>query len=254
MQRDTLGVRRNEEQRNTVFVACRAAFAGRDDEHVGVFSVDHNSLATVQHHVVAIDLGRGGHLVQVIAAGGFAMGKGHLQRAADHLFDVGLLVVVAQIGNQTAAQNGRIKERFDHACAAQFLEHNCDVETSAAKAALIFGEQCANDPQFGQTVPDIRGKTGVALEDFVTRCRVVFVAQETAQTVLQHLAFFCQVEVHAPPPIVVLAMIWRWISFEPPKIDSLRLLKYCAATGPAFNGSGSARFDPSIASDANGIA
>ena len=182
------------------------------------------------------------------------MGKSHLQRATDQLFDVSLLVFITQVSNQTAAQNGGIKEGFDHACAAQFLEHDGDVETSAAKAALIFGEQCADNAQFGQTVPDVRGKAGVAFKDLVAGCRIVFVAQETAQTVLQHLAFFCQVEVHAPPPIVVLAMIWRWISFEPPKIDSLRLLKYCAATGPAFNGSGRARFDPSIASDANGIA
>jgi hypothetical protein len=30
-----------------------------------------------------------------------------------------------------------------------------------------------------------------------------------------------------------LVMISRWISFEPPKIESLRWLKYCEASGAA---------------------
>ena len=182
------------------------------------------------------------------------MGEGELQRAADQLLDMLLLFFGPEVGDQPPGQHGAVQKRFDHPGAAQFFEDHGEVETRAAETALLFCEERADHAQFGQTFPDLGRIAGLAFKDAVACFGVVFVAQEPPQAVLQHLAFFGQVEIHLPPPSMVLAMIWRWISLEPPKIDSLRLLKYCAATGPASLGSGSASLLPATASEAKGIA
>ena len=154
------------------------------------------------------------------------MGKGQVQRPADHLVEQRPLARVTQRGDQPSAQDRGVEKGLDHAGAAQFLEHGGDVETGAAKAALILGEQRADDAQFRQFGPDRGAHPRIALEDLVAGLGGVLVGQIAPQRVLQHLPFFGQREIHVPqPPILTLAMIPRWISFEPPKIDSFLLLK-----------------------------
>ena len=160
------------------------------------------------------------------------MGEGKVQGSGDHIADQRLLVLVPQRRDQPAAEQRGVEEGLDHPGAAQLLEDHRDVETGAAEAALRLGEERADHPQIGEGAPDLGAEAGLALQDRVARRGGVAVGQEAAQAVLQHLALVGQIEVHFPPPSLTLAMIPRWISFEPPKIDSLRLLKYSAATGP----------------------
>ena len=124
------------------------------------------------------------------------MGKGQLQRAGDHLFHVRLLVVVAEVGDQAAAQDGGVEKGFDHAGTAQFLEHGGDVETRTPESALVFGKERADHAQFGQFGPDFGRHAAVAFQDLVAHCGAVFVAQIASERVLKHLAFFCQFKIH----------------------------------------------------------
>ncbi len=126
------------------------------------------------------------------------MGKGQMQPAADYLLEQRLLPRVAQRGDQPAAENGGIEEGFDHAGAAQFLEHSGDVETGTAETALILAEQRADDAQVRQFGPDRGTQTFVAVEDLVAHLGGVLVRQVAPQGVLQHLPFFGQGEIHVP--------------------------------------------------------
>ena len=157
---------------------------------------------------------------EVIAADRFTMGKRQMRGPCDHLFDQ---IGVPCCGQKPPAKDGAVHHRLDHTRAAQFLEHHGDVEARTAEAALFFGEQGTQNAEFGQLRPDVRAEARVAVQDAVAFLGRIAVAQETPQRVLQHLAFFGQIEVHfRPPAIRVWAMMLRCTSFEPPKIDSLR--------------------------------
>ena len=173
---------------------------------VGGLGIHHDGLAAVQHDIAAGSLGGGLDAREVIAGNRFAMGERELHVTLNELFDQRLLVVVAQRGDQPAAQDGGVEQRFHDAGAAQFLEHGREVEAEAAKAALIFGEQGADDAEFGQFGPDFGRITLVRVDDGVAGLGVVFVRQIATQGVLQHLAFFGQVEIHL---LSLPSSLWR---------------------------------------------
>ena len=134
------------------------------------------------------------------------MGQREVQRATDDLFDQFLLAVVAQPGDQTATKHGGVEERFNHARAAQFLEHGRDVETKAAETALILGEERTDHAKLGQFCPDFGAHTLFAVDDLVAGFRIVFVGQIATQGILQHLPFFSQVEIQG---IILPSSLWR---------------------------------------------
>ena len=216
----------HQEQGNSVAVERTAAFAGGNDEIARRLGIDDHGLAAIDHHAVAVSLGRGFDARKIEPAGRFAMCKCKVQCAADHLFDKRDLADIAEFGQQSAAEQRGVEHGFDHACTAQLFEHGRDVKALAAKTALLFGEQRADHAKLGEAGPYIGAHPLVAVDDLVARFGVVLVRQIAPQGVLQHLPLFGQVEIHArQPPILTLAMIPRWISLDPPKIDSLRLLK-----------------------------
>src|SRR5207247_7371593 len=123
---------------------------------------------------------------------------------------------------------------LDDQTAAERLEHDGDVEARAAEAAVGLGEQRADDAEIGELAPQLGAVPGVRARDAVACFERVLLGDEAADHVRQHAAVFGMGEVHSPR--IALAMMLRWISLEPPKIDSLRLLKYCAAALAAAAG------------------
>ena len=122
------------------------------------------------------------------------MGEGQLQIARDNLFDVGLLIFTAQIGDQTTGQHSRIKKRLHHTRAAPSSSNTTAMSNPLPpKPPCSSVKQRADDAQFGQLRPDVSGHATVTLEDFIPRGRIIAVPQETTQAVLQHLPLFCQI-------------------------------------------------------------
>mmetsp|Transcript_29565 Transcript_29565/g.58144 ORF Transcript_29565/g.58144 Transcript_29565/m.58144 type:complete len:392 (+) Transcript_29565:2400-3575(+) len=194
------------------------AIAGRHNQMVGSFCVHHNGLAPGQ--LVARDSRC--DVIDVIASAGFAMRQSELQCACNHRVHH---VAATGRGQQPPSHQGPIQKRFNNARAAQFFKNNGKIKARPAKAPLIFGKERADHAQFCKFFPDICRHAAVRVQDLIARGRCIFVRQIAPQRILQHLPFFGQVKIHRPPPIVTLAMMPRWISFDPPKIDNLRLLK-----------------------------
>ncbi len=141
---------------------------------------------------------------------------------------------------QRAAREQRAEERLDDEPAPEAFEHHGDVEARAAEAAVGFGKQRADRAEFGEALPHRAVEAFGRLRDAVAHRERVLFGDEAVQRVRQHPAVFCVLEIHRRvprySPSIIFAMMFFWISFEPPKIDSLRLLKYCCAALAASSG------------------
>ena len=124
------------------------------------------------------------------------MGEGHLAGPCDDLFDQRALRLIAQIGHQATGEDGGVEEGLHNAGAAQLFENHGDVKALTAEAAFVFCEERADHAKFGQLGPDLGRHAAVAVDDLVAGGGIVFLAQEPAEGVLQHLPFFGQIEVH----------------------------------------------------------
>lgn len=108
---------------------------------------------------------------------------------------------------------------------ADFLEDGGDVETGAAETAIGLGDQGSHDAQLGEAGPALGIVIAALIGDLVAVFRRIGVGEEAAQAVRNHPAIIGGCEIHDQAPNVSLVMMLRWISLDPPKIDSLRLLK-----------------------------
>ena len=137
-----------------------------------------------------------------------------------------------------AAHHERVQEGLDHQAAPQRLEHHGDVETGAAQAAVALGEQRADGAQLGIAAPEFRAMAALGAGVAVARGDVVLLGDKAPQHVGQHAAVFGVLKIHGRPSQSQdhLGDDVFWISLEPPKIDSLRLLKYCAEAVSAPSG------------------
>ncbi len=61
----------------------------------------------------------------------------------------------AAVTRDRLADHQRIEKRLDHEAAAQALEHDSDIETAAAKAAVGFIEQRADNAEFREAIPQL---------------------------------------------------------------------------------------------------
>ena len=80
--------------------------------------------------------------------------------------------------------------------ASQGLENHHDVEARAAETARVFGDQGADDAQFGQRLVGSGVESGLGFGRFVARFDGIFVFQEAIQAVLKHPAVFGMLEIH----------------------------------------------------------
>jgi hypothetical protein len=160
----------------------------------------HDGLGAVDHIVVAVTGGTGADAVQGVVGIGLFMGQRGDQAASDDLFDQGLLGVVASVGQGRAGQHGRGQHGLDHQAAAQGFEHGGDVKAGAAKAALRFGEQGADEAQLGKLGPLLGAVAGGRLGDGVTGFDAVLLGQVAVERISQHATVVGLVEVHGCVP------------------------------------------------------
>src|SRR4030095_513773 len=92
----------------------------------------------------------------------------------------------------------------------------------AAVSAVRFAKQRADRAELGEPGPQLGAEAVLRLGDLVARLERILLGDEAVQGVRQHAAVFVEFEVHGQSPKIIFEMMFFWISFEPPKIDSLR--------------------------------
>ena len=217
----------HEEQRNAGFVVHVARGAGGDQEQVGLLALRHHGLGAVQHPAVAMALGLGLYPRAFVMRVGLVVREGRHAHAVDDVAKLGFLGLGAG-GAERLADHHRAQQRLDHEAAAQRLEDHGNVEAAAAEAAVGLAEQRADHAQFGELLERFLAEPVRRLRDAVARVERVLLGDEAVQAVGEHAPVFGVFEVHCMSPYrprIILLMMFFWISLEPPKIDSLRLLK-----------------------------
>lgn len=171
-----------------------------------------------------------GDFGEIVTASRLLMREGEDGGAGDLLAQQRL--VPARAGEHPASHQ-RAEKRLDDERLAELFEHHRDVEAGAAEPARALSEQGADDAEFRQCRPMLCGPARVRSADRVTRIDRIALLQIAAKRIGEHLPVFAMIEIHSQSSSIALVMISRWISFEPPKIESLRLLKYSTATAAA---------------------
>ncbi len=149
--------------------------------------------------------------------------------AAQQLFFLG---VAAQLADQATGQNDRFHVGFQADALAQLFHDQHGLNAGAAETAQLLGEGNGGQAQLTQLLPECSAEAGFALAECLAAFKVVNVANQAFCGFLQHLLLFSQFEIHGQPPQssrIIFETMFFWISLDPPKIDSLRMLKYCEA-------------------------
>jgi DNA-binding transcriptional MocR family regulator len=137
------------------------------------------------------------------------------------------LRIVAGHADRLARQH-RAQQRLEHQAAAQRLEDHGDVEAAAAEAAVGLAEQRADHAEFGELLEDFLAEPVLRLRDAVARSKAYCSAMKRFRlSASMRRSSVCSKFICMSPyrPRIILLMMFFWISLEPPKIDSLRLLK-----------------------------
>ena len=194
--------------------ACRL---GGDEQEISTIAAIDNGLAAGQRVAVCgggdfVDIAIG---VTFVEAESSAFGTGD-----DRLDAFGFAMGGIEAQGHEIAQHGLGTD-----CPAHLLEHGRDVEPGSAESAIILGDQRPQNAQLGQLGPFGRVVEDALIGDLVAMLDRILFGQIATQAIADHAAVFSRREIHDQAPKVSLAMILRWISFDPPKIESLRLLK-----------------------------
>ena len=135
----------------------------------------------------------------------------------DRADQFGALLVACPVLQQGAAQDDGLKVGLERQRLAELLHHDHGLDRAAAEAAVGFSKGRAEQAHLGVVAPQgfapaLRTRLiGLASLESVT------VLHQPRDIVAQQLLFGAELEVHlSQSPSIALAMMLRWISFDPP--------------------------------------
>src|SRR5690606_14651679 len=138
---DTLSVRVDDEQADTLLVTHVTGGAGGNQDLAGGVAADHHGLATAQAPAAAVLAGSGLYVEQVVVAARLFQGHGGLQFAAgDGAQQFFLLLVIAQLADQAAGQDDRLHVGLQADATAQLFHDQHGFHAAAAETAQLLGE------------------------------------------------------------------------------------------------------------------
>jgi hypothetical protein len=142
-------------------------------------------------------------------------GDDHL--ASSDAFKQGTSLFTAASLEQFRCHHARGKEWLHRERLAQFAHDNeCFSRARFEPAILLRCVEC-RQPHLGKGVPDGRIIAVLRCAIRVALLEAVAVLQQPRQAFAQHALFIGGFEIHLPQsPSIVLAMMFFWISFDPP--------------------------------------
>ena len=146
-----------------------------------------------------------------------ASGRARLLHAA-----LGTLLVAAQGRDEATGEHHRGDVRLGREHPADLLAHHRHLDRPGVHAAVGLGEGEPEHAHLREAPPQALVEAGVRrghLAAAVGVDRGVVALEQSADGVAQRLLLLVQREVHVvslQSPRIVPAMIWRWISLDPP--------------------------------------
>ncbi|MCY1435355.1 hypothetical protein D9M71_514470 [compost metagenome] len=121
--------------------------------------------------------------------------------------------------DQPAGEHYRVQVGLQAQATALLGHDQLGFHPTAAETTELLGERHGRQPQLAELLPQITAEARVALAELLALLEAIGVAHQAGSGVLQHLLLFTQFEVHALPSYssrIILAMMFFWISLEPP--------------------------------------
>jgi hypothetical protein len=201
--RDAFGFFVDEEDGDALLIALATGRARGDDERVGPRRTNDDGFVTVQR-VACARLLRGDREVgEVVAALRFSEGEREDALAFDEFGDeLFLLRLRAAVAEEAAPQHHRAEVGLDHQAAAEFFHDDHGFDRTAAEAAEIFRERCAEQAQLSEGRPVLVVPAAVALRDRAAIVERVVVLHELLHAVAQQRLFFGEGKIHCVVPSV----------------------------------------------------
>ena len=196
--RNALGLGIDQEQRDALGLAGRAAGARGDDQEIGGVTVDHQRLCALQLEAVAgaRRLHRGLQRAMFCA---LVDRQRREQRACGNLRQIFRLLRRAAAARQRRGREhaGR-EERRRHQGAADLFHDDAGLDAAEPAAAEFFRHQQAGEAHLGKALPELAGEAGgvLAVAQLPQMRHRRLVADEAARAVAQHGLFFGEDEGH----------------------------------------------------------
>ena len=209
----------DKEEDDPVTIAALAAYARRDDELIGAVALADERFFSVQHESAAAVLDRAqGHIVEIEARLFLHMREAQPELARrDRADQLGALLVACAVLQQGAAQDDGLKVGLERQRLAELLHHDHGLDRAAAEAAVSFSKGRAEQAHLGVVAPQGFAPTVRACLIGLASLEPVPVLHQPRDIIAQKLLFGVELKVHVPQsPSIALAMMLRWISFDPP--------------------------------------
>ena len=122
---------------------------------------------------------------------------------------------VAGQGDEAAAQHHGRHVGLDHQAAAEGLHDHGDIEERAAEPPVRLGQRHGKPAEPSERRPVFAAETEFAGGQLLARREGIIALDEALGTLLEQLLLVGQGKIHQSPS-TILAMMFFWISLEPP--------------------------------------
>src|SRR3954465_9001810 len=195
--RHAFGVGRNQEYADAAGVALAALGARGDDQGVGALAVEHDEFLAVDHPAVALFLGRGRDVMQVVARVLLQLRERKGLAALDDARNVrGLLRGGPAMAQEAAGDDHGGEIRLEHQRLAHRLHRARDLDRARTEAALRHGERQRYRALLGQLAPDVFAPAALFRPLFLALVEIVGVAQQALDAFLEKPLLLRQIKIH----------------------------------------------------------
>ena len=210
---------RHREDRDAGGLVGSARRPRRDQHQIGGRRVQHHRLAPLQYPAAATAPCAGGDAVQIVAGSRLEVRRNGDPVAGGH-GDEHLLALLrrAQLADEDGADDGRgdpgLEQhgRSRRGCGEQRLHHR------RRHPALLLGDLQREQAELRQLRPGLPAPSFARVEDLPPRIEPVLLGEKPLDHVAELLLLGSRTEPHESSysPRIVWAMMFFWISFEPP--------------------------------------
>ena len=131
--------------------------------------------------------------------------------------ELGPVLLAGAVLQKRAAEDDGLKVGLERQRLAELLHHDHRLDRAAAKAAVGFGEGRAEQAHVGVVAPQGLAPPPRARLIALAGLEPVPLPHQPRDIVAQLFLFGAELEIHLPQsPRIALAMMLRWISFDPP--------------------------------------
>ncbi len=167
------------------------------DQCVGILAVDDDELLAIDGPAIALFLGRGRDVVEVVARVLLELREREGLSSVDDGRDVrGLLRIRATMAQKTAADHDGGEIRLQHQGLAERFHHDHGLDRAGAEAAVVFGKGKAEQALLGELAPDGLAPAALLLHVFLALLELVSVVQEAVDAIFQEPLLLGQIEIH----------------------------------------------------------